>query len=424
MIALLPLLLALAQAPAPAADPTPLPVIGTTPSGGRIFRAALGLRFESVAPQLRPGDELVLDRGVHESFTLTDLHGERDRPIVIRGEVGEEPARYPYVKGGTTGIRLVRPRHVVVRDLMAGNGEGALLTIEGETDPSKPPLDANVSVSNLRLMQTNASPAQVAVRLRGVARVDLREISVKGWNDAAAVFENASQCSLNACMLDVERDLPQRTGVCVMQGCSQIALGGLSFAPSVGTAFRLGDCTVAGPQTPPASRVLVRRCCVPESQVFAWLGAVEEAYLESNTVLDPRRSVLAGTDACAAPRKVLMQGNLISWTPGTLDRLGDFPPTVPPESVGLMENLWFSSELPGAFEVIGKPFGAELQPQVVNVDPKVEPREAAPRNDAAKAFGWKSPTVRVPPPRPKGSAPAPQPAPSSGAAPTTAPPTK
>ena len=33
-------------------------------------------------------------------------------------------------------------------------------------------------------------------------------------------------------------------------------------------------------------------------------------------------SVLAGTDACTAPRNVLLQGNLVSWMPGTLDRLG------------------------------------------------------------------------------------------------------
>ncbi len=422
MIALLPLLLALAQAPAPADAAPPLPVMGTTANGGRIFRIALGLRFESIVPQLRPGDELVLDRGVHESFTLTDLHGERDRPIVIRGEVGEEPARYPYVKGGTTGIHLVRPRHVLIRDLMAGNGTGSLLTIEGETDPAKPPLDANVVVTNVRLMQTNAEPSQVAIRLRGVSRVDMREISIKGWNDSAAVFDNASQCSLNACMLDVERELPQRTGVRVMQGCSQIALGGLSFAPGVGTAFKLGDCAVAGPDSPPASRVLVRRCCVPEAQVFAWLGAVVDVYVESNTVLDPRRAVLAGTDACAVPRNVLLQGNLVSWMPGTLDRLGDFPPTVPPESVRLMENLWFSPELPGAFEVVGRPFGSELQPQVFTVDPRVEPREAEPRNDAAKSFGWKSATTRVPPPRPKGPKPAPEAPASEGGAPAKPPP--
>ena len=247
MLALLSLLLTLAQASAPAADAPPLPIVGTTANGGRVFRVGLGLRFESVAAQLRPGDELVLDRGVHESFTLTDLRGERDRPIVIRGEVGDEPAKYPYIKGGATGIHLVRPRHVVVRDLMAGNGTGSLLTIEGETDAAKPPMDANVVVTNLRLMQTNSEAAQVAIRLRGVSRVDMREIAVKGWNDAAAVFENASQCSLNACMLDVDRNLPQRTGVRVMQGCAQIALGGLSFAP--GVARRSG--WASAPASPP-----------------------------------------------------------------------------------------------------------------------------------------------------------------------------
>ena len=419
MLALIALLAALAQAPAVDAAQL-LPVIGTTANGGRVFRVPIGLRFESVAPGLRPGDELVLDRGIHPNFTLTDLRGERDRPIVIRGEVGEEPAKFPYVQAGATGIHLVRPHHVVVRDLMAGNGTGSLLTIEGETDAAKPPLDANVAVTNVRLMQTQPEAAQVAIRVRGVSRVDMRDITVKGWNAAAAVFENASQCSLNACVLDADRALPQRVGVRVMQGCSQIALGGLTFAPNVGVGFRLGDCDGAPADAPAASRVLVRRCCLPDAQVFAWLGAVEDAYIESNTATGVRRSVLAAGETCAAPRNVLLQGNLFSWLPGTLDRIGDMPPTIAPESVRLMANLWFSSELPGAFEVIGRPFGVELQPQVFDVDPKVEDRSGEPRTDAAKAFGWKSTTVRVPPPKPKTGAGQPRtetPGPDAGARP-------
>lgn len=409
---------ALAQAAAPPApaEPPPLPVTGTNAMGGRVFRVGLGLRFDSIAPSLRPGDEVVLERGVHEPFTLTDLRGERGKPIVIRGETGEEPLRFPYIKGGTHGIRLVRPRNVVVRDLMVGNGVGSLLTIEGEADPSKAPWDANLTVTNLRLMQTEPSQDQVAVRLSGVSRVDLGSLSIKGWNAAAAVFERATQCSLNAGMLECERALPQAEGIRIAAGCSQIAITGLSFGPGIGTALRLGTCEGA-PGTPsPASRLLVRRCSVIDPQRFAWLGAVDEVYIDCCTVDGAKRAMFTADEACGPAAGITLSGNLFQWQPGTLDRLFEMPRSAPPESVRLMANLWWSPEIPGAFEAIGRPFGVELQPQTLDRDPRIDPKTGEPAEESARAFGWRARSLRAPTPS---NAPSGSPAPSNP--PATAP---
>lgn len=397
MLAVFALLAALAQAPAADAPP-PLPVSGTTASGGRVFRIGLGLRFDAIAPSLRPGDEVVLERGIHEAFTLTDLRGERGKPIVIRGEPGDDPMPFPYVKGGAEGIHLVRPRNVVVRDLMVGNATGALVTIDGESDPAKAPWDANVTVSNLRLQQTNPEPQQVAVRVRGVARVDLSGLRIKGWNAAAAVFERSSQCSMNGCTLECERTLPQIDGVRVLTGCSQVALGGLTFGPGVGTAFRLGVCDGAAPDAKPASRLLVRRCSVVEPQRFAWLGSVDEAYMDCNTVDGPKRNLFACDEACGPATGITLAGNLFQWMPGSMDRLFDVPAGTAPESVRLMANLWWSPELPGAFEAIGRPFGVEMQPQIFDIDPKIDPKTAEPATEAAKPFGCRTQAFRAPPP--------------------------
>lgn len=396
MIAALALLAALAQAPA--AEAPPLPVERTNDSGGRVFRIALGQSIDWLGPHLKPGDELVLERGIHESFTLTDLRGERGKPIVIRGEPGDEPLRFPYVKGGQHGIRLVRPRNVVVRDLMVGNGAGSLVTIEGESDPAKAPWDANVTVTNLRLLQTDAMPEQVSIRMVGVARVDVAGLQFKGWNAAAAVYDRASQCSLNGSRFESERALPQAEGVRVLAGSSQIALGGLSFGPGVGTVFRLGDCTGSAPDAKPASRLLVRRCSAIEPQRFAWLGSVDDAYIDCNTVDAPRRALFTADETCGPASRVTLAGNLFQWTPGSIDRLFDMPAGAARESVRLMPNLWWSPELPGGFDAVGRPFGVELQPQVVDIDPKLDPKTLDPAEDRAKAFGWNTQAFRAPPP--------------------------
>jgi hypothetical protein len=375
--------------------PPPLPVVATNAVGGRVFRIPLGLAFESIASALRPGDEVVLERGVHMPFTLTDLRGEPGKPIVIRGESGEEPARFPYIKATDRGITLVRPRNVVLRDLMVGNGTGTLVRIVGERAEGGEPWDANVQVRSLRVMQTNPEPEQVGMELRDVARVDVSDMQFLGWNRSAVRLVGSNRCSLNLCVLDPVKGLPQRTGVQVLQGCSQLAMSLLTFGPGVGTAFELGACEGAATDVAPASNLLVSRCSVPEAGVFAQLGSVENVLLQWNTATDLRRTVWGVPPDCGLPNGVTLADNLFTWTPGMIERISEVPEGLPAESVRLQANLWWSPEIPAAFEAIGRPFGVELAPQVFDVDPKVEARFGSPVEAKAAAFGW-----RAEPPKP------------------------
>jgi len=405
MGSILVLLLGLIQAPPappplladPAPTDAPLQVLGTNAMGGRVFRVPAGLAFDSVAAALRPGDELVLDRGIHAAFTLTDLRGDRNRPIIIRGEPGEEPARFPYVKATAFGIRLIRPQHVVLRDLMVGNGQGPLVLIEGARGADGQPLESNVQLLSLRLLQDQAAPAQDGVVLRDADRVDIREVTVRGWNRSAFRIERSSRCSMNYCVLDPNKALPQQNGVEVTQGSRQVAMGMLTLGPRVRTAFRLGSCEGLPADTPAASGLLLMRCSVPEADCLAWLGGVDGLLMQWNTVTDPRRCIWEAGEACGLPRQVVMAGNLFSWAPGSIDRLCEVPAGLPRESVQLGPNLWWSAEIPAAFEAIGRPFGVEVAPQVLDVDPRVEPRFASPLEARAKAFGWQAPDPAAPP---------------------------
>jgi hypothetical protein len=76
--------------------------------------------------------------------------------------------------------------------------------------------------------------------------------------------------------------------------------------------------------------------------------------------------------------------------PGGIEHLCEVPSTVPAESVQLQANLWFSAEIPAAFEEIGKPFGVQLAPQVLDVDPRMEAKDASPREPKAQGFGWRA----------------------------------
>jgi hypothetical protein len=136
--------------------------------------------------------------------------------------------------------------------------------------------------------------------------------------------------------------------------------------------------------------VLVSRCSVPEAKCFLSLGAAEKVRIEWNTVTDPTRCVWRAEPECGPPLEIQFDHNLIAWMPGGIELLCEVPSTVPAESVQLQANLWFSAEIPAAFEEIGKPFGVQLAPQVLDVDPRMEPKDASPREPKAQGFGWRA----------------------------------
>ena len=198
-------------------------------------------------------------------------------------------------------------------------------------------------------------------------------------------------------------------------GCSKFACVLLTFGPRLNTAFRVGACEGSTPDAPAASEVLVSRCSVPNARCFLSLGSAEKVRVEFNTVTDPAACVWRAEPDCGPPSLVQFDHNIFTWTPGTVTRLCDVPRGVPAESVQLMTNLWFSAEIPGAFEEIGRPFGVELAPQVFDVDPRVEPSDAAPREKKAQTFGWRAGRGRAPGAEP--NAPTAPPAPPAPAAP-------
>lgn len=380
------------QSPGVDAQATPpFPVASTNPQGGRVFRITMGQNFDSLAPFLRPGDEVVLEQGIHPPITLTDVRGERMKPVVICGEPSDDPSKPVFIQPAEFGIRLVRPHNVVVRNLMVGNASVASISIEGEANlpANAAPWDSNVRLASLQITQTMKLEKQVSVRLRNVSRVDCFDLSIQGWNQSAVVLDHVNQISLNASMFDTRKELPQTTGIVIGRNCNRVSIGVNTFGLRVGTAFDIGSCATGEPSLPPASRILVSRNNIPEAESFARIGSVDQLFFEANTVTDPRRNIYSVQDGCGEVERITFTRNIFSWIPGSIEHLCDTPESLPASAVQLNANLWWSAEIPAAFEAIGEPFGMQSQPQVLDVDPRIEPRFAEPLEPKAQEFGWR-----------------------------------
>ncbi|MCE9618511.1 MAG: hypothetical protein K8R92_01215 [Planctomycetes bacterium] len=400
------------SATAPAATNTPpFPVAGLNTLGGRIFNIEPGVAFNSLAPFLLPGDEVRLLPGIHLPFALADLRGDREKPIIIRGYQTEADKPPPYVKGEAYSILLQRPRNVILRDLMVGNSAGPTVVVDGTLGAAPVvedvPWESNLIVSNLRIRQDGQSTNQSAIYLRSIQKADLSAIKIRGWNSSAFVLDNCRRVGISQCELDTSKMLPQYRGVAIRSGCEDISCMYLSFGPNVQTAFELGVCDPTSLSVPdeslqhPARRILIAHNAVLDTSCFVSLGSVDIANIDSNSIIESSRCVWRADGSCGVPNFVTFENNLVTWVPGRIERISAVAGGIPPESIRLKKNLWWSEELPAAFEIVGKPFGVELAPQVFDINPNVEMHGFNPVEEKARAFGWNNSEKKNPAEAPK-----------------------
>jgi hypothetical protein len=388
---------------APPAAPPPFPVAGLNAMGGRIFNIEPGIACNALAPFLQPGDEVRLLPGVHIPFTLADLHGERDRPIVIRGWQPEADKPLPYVRGEVFSCALLRPSHVVLRDLIVGNSTGPTVLIDGSQGAvaalAETPWDANVVVTNLSIRQENPSPSQSAIYLRTIQRADVSHIAIKGWNNSAVVLDNCAGVGVSQIIAENSDKLPQHRGVAIRAGCEDISCMYVSFGPHVQVAFELGVCDPGNATShalAPAQRILIAHNAALDSPCFVSLGSIENSTIAFNSIIESTRVVWKADGACGVPTAITFDRNLVTWIPGRIERISQVADGIPAESIRLQRYLWWSEELPAAFEATGKPVGVELAPQVFDLNPKVEMHGFNPIEVPARDFGWTAGTTATP----------------------------
>jgi hypothetical protein len=78
---------------------------------------------------------------------------------------------------------------------------------------------------------------------------------------------------------------------------------------------------------------------------------------------------------------------LAFWVPGALAKFSPHPERILPPIVTLGDNLWYSVELPLAWEVLGAPFGFQSAAQLTTLDPGIDTTTLRPRNGEALRYG-------------------------------------
>lgn len=402
-------LAALAQAAAPQAPasgpgriaPPFVPVVGAAPEGNpgtdgvmpptyhsdaRQFLVQPGQVWQHLVEDIQPGDEVILPAGFHAAQVITGLRGTAEKPVFIRSRDRVPGA----VVCSDQGLVLRNCRHVVIENVLFLQPSNAALTIDADrSDRPGQPWLADVLVRYCTVRGSKGGPDQDAIRVNRVAEVRIDSVRIESWNDAAVEVADSSQVLVRAVMTVADKPGANSVGVSVIGDSSRVAVTGCVFNKGVGTGIKIGGRTDARAGAPitPIRNMRVDRCIMEEPATGLEFASAESLTVSRVTIANPSKAMYAVPEAHGPLFAVLVEHCLGYWSPGTLERFSPHPAQEPAGSVTLGPNLWYSKELPAAWEVIGQPFGAQSAAQVTTLDPGLDIRDLRPRNDGTTQFG-------------------------------------
>ncbi|MBX3355543.1 MAG: right-handed parallel beta-helix repeat-containing protein [Phycisphaeraceae bacterium] len=399
----------------PANDPTSPPLDqlpGASPSssaqdaapvpptdGPRVHRVEPGLAWHLIAMDAKPGDQILLEKGFHINAQVHDLHGTRENPIVIRGA---DPAFPSAVVCEERGVELVRCSWVRLENLFFLNPTEAAIVVDG-TRPSAasdetagddslgPVSEVSIAIAGCRISASREMPGMDAIRVINAKTVGIVDCHFEAWSDTAIELRNAHGVVITRNRFSPRPDSARQHAVRALDGSRTVAVMQNTFEGGIGTGVQIGNCdadseAISGRG---ATEVHVLRSTFLEVQCPVSISGGSTGSLRESTVIDA--TALYRVDARCGVPSLTLGGNIFTWEPSVLrvvaDRLGDAEASM----VTLDANLWWSRELPMAFEVVGHPFGTEKSPQITTIDPRLSDRGFEPMEERAKTFGWLAP---------------------------------
>lgn len=402
-----------AAAPAEAIEPPFIAAAGARPQaprasegdcpppyvrGARQWIVEPGTSWRLFADRVLPGDEILFTAWFHIPQDFTGLEGTAERPIFIRSRDSKPAA----IACEQHGLAIRRCKHVVVENIMFLNPTEAAIVVDGSPvmdAPEGSPLresmatgwNSELLIRNCTVAGTRGTPGQDALRVLNTNGVTVDSVRVDGWMDCAVEISDSRRVFVRGLMTVSTPAGAQKRGIAVLGASSDISLTVCSINDSVTVGVQVGTPGVPNengvPPVPPVERMRMDRCLFDRSGIPVLLANVREFVISRATFMEPRDAVYAIPDDAGVVERVRIENSLGVWQPGGLVAFSPHPARVPASAITLAENLWYSPELPAAWDVLGAPFGYRAAEQSTSVDPLLEPRTLRPIAADAVRFG-------------------------------------
>jgi len=300
-----------------------------------------------------PGTTILVASGEYRGgLTFEDLQGTDEKPIVIAGKSSKEP---PVLVGRTSGIHLVRPAFVELRDIVLRGATGNGINIDDGGEKDSPV--RGIVLKRLTVEDVGPQGNHDGIKLSGLTDFRIENCSISRWGESGSGIDmvGCHRGTIVGCRLSYRSDV-LGSGVQAKGGTSEVTIRHCRFDRAGNRAINIGGHTgktYFRPKDAPheAKDITVEDCTfVGSMSPIAFVG-VDGATVRYNTIYRPERWVFRILQENRGPgfvscRDGLFSHNLIAYNAAEIHRIANVGSGTQPATFRIEGNHWFCIDAP------------------------------------------------------------------------------
>lgn len=146
------------------------------PAFTRTVSVRAAFQLKPALANARPGDDIVIAKGIYPGPMYFTIVGTPERPIRVRGA---SATAAPIIRGGQVGLQLSSSHHVILQDLIleGGTQNGLSLDDGGKLDQPATEID----LIRVVVRKVGAGGNEDGIKLSGLQHFRVRDCRLEGW---------------------------------------------------------------------------------------------------------------------------------------------------------------------------------------------------------------------------------------------------
>lgn len=350
--------------------------------------------LQQAVQEAKPGTNILIEPGDYRGgISISNIHGTKDRPIVI---AGASPRNPPKLTGGNSAMQLSSVSYIEIQDIIIEKATANGLNIDDGGTITKP--SHHIKLSRLIVSELPKGNHD-GIKLSGVDDFEVKNCKVAKWGGSGIDMVGCHRGVILECEFRDGGD----NAVQAKGGSSEITIRksqfidagqrGVNLGGSTGAAYFRPALDKMGAEKYEAKSITVEGCTFVRGGAAVAFVGVDGADVRFNTIYNPGRwamRILQETrDSGFVPSRMgVFTDNLIVFTSTNWSASGvNIGPDTDPGSFKFARNFWFCSDEPTR----SKPTLPTAEEKgTYGVDPlmMIEPKGMV-------KVGWGSPAVNV-----------------------------
>ena len=329
--------------------------------------------------EARPGDTIRLAPGRYGSLFAEGPRGTAEAPVVIESRDPADPAVFG---NEASGIHLVAPRHIVLRNLVVRDVKANGVNIDdgGKRDGQA----RGVRIENVRVEHVGPAGNNDAIKLSGLDDFRVTGCTVVGWASSGVDMVGCHDGLVENCTFRGKDGFSQSNAVQIKGGCRKVVVRnclmvnpghrGVNLGGSTGQPYFRPPLEKMGTEAYEASECVVEGCRFIGGQAAVAFVSQTDCVVRYNTIYRPRSWAFRILQESVGPtfvpsRRGTVEHNVIVWQSGEMRAAINVGGNTEPRSFVFRANLWHCEGQPAA----SRPdLPADEAGGVYGVDPKLK----------------------------------------------------